>query len=198
MLICFAVRAGLAQNSKSINGCKLWGQLVSGKLQEHQSLNGKPGIHLAVNFNDPFKTSELSTVQKMSIIECMLDDSKNKNFFFVSGTMRPEVSQIFAEAPSQLQKLYAISYVYTENYLHGDGVALWCNLPDFKCEDPKKQYTYATTQEAIDRATKYYRTWFAKVEEIGWEKAEELDLQPLDGSGIAWYGNSVRPEQKVK
>lgn len=78
-------------------------------------------------------------------------------------------------ATVEIAALYYASYLFYDNWEHAGSVALYD-------EDTEE----INTKNNIERAYKSYRKWLAKIKEIGFEKAREQKLDPLEGSGINW------------
>lgn len=110
----------------------------------------------------------------MEGIGCLLSLEGRKGKGTFSG-WQPHVSQILPRATVEICALYYISYLYTQNWEHADGIALY---------GPNSGLS---TDKGVELAYKSYRTWFRKLEEIGLEKARAQKFDPLTGSGVSWY-----------
>jgi len=118
--------------------------------------------------------------ETLSAIGCLLrhqHDERPANF---SGSTRPEVSQFFPDATIELASLYYISYLYTGNWLHGDAIALWNEGGEI------------SPPGATITAYNAYDQWFKRVKTGGLASARKEHLDPLAGTGLAWYGKPVR------
>lgn len=96
----------------------------------------------------------------------------------ISGATHYEVSAGLPRATVELAALYYISFLFTGQRTHADGVALWNS--DGVINPPG----------SIDTAYEAYERWFRRVQELGLATAREQGLNPLEGTGLAWYGKS--------
>ena len=113
----------------------------------------------------------------LSGIRCLLTVEGDKSHGPFMGATHFGVSAILPETTVEICALYKISHLFTGTYKHADGVAL-----RYTDSRPEKN-----TDAQVKVAFESYRKWFQKVEEIGIEKARELKLDPLNGSGVRWY-----------
>jgi hypothetical protein len=97
--------------------------------------------------------------------------------------VRLDVSQTFAPPHVNLAALYAISYIYSGHYDHAAAVA----LRGEGASTTDSSGNYVTKPAAVRKAYGFYRTWFAKVRQLGLTRAHEKGLQPLENSGLTWY-----------
>jgi hypothetical protein len=80
------------------------------------------------------------------------------------------------QATVELASLYYVSYLFTGNYQHGDGIALW---------DRKG---VINPPGGVDTAYASYRAWFKKVKSVELAEARKQHLDPLEGTNLYWYG----------
>ena len=132
---------------------------------------------------DPLDIASLTEADKLEAIQCLLGAENDLRPASFSGVTRLDVSQLFAPARANLAALYMISYIYSGRAGHAGAVA----LRGENAWDRDVHYVYATKQEAVHRAYRAYRLWFARVRPIGLERARREGLQPLDGTGLSWY-----------
>jgi len=109
-------------------------------------------------------------------IDCFLKHQGNKNRARFGGATNPRTSQILPDATIELASLYYISYLFTRDWQHGDGVALW---------NPEG---IINPLSSIDTAYAAYRAWFERVRSVGLAEARKQRLDPLGGTGLHWYG----------
>jgi hypothetical protein len=133
--------------------------------------------------SDPDNVRFLNEEQKTAAMGCLLDLEEDTHPAGFSGVTWAGVDQTFAQAPINLAALYYISYLYTGNWNHGNAIAL--RGPDV--EDRRDPWNYATKQEAVHIAYKSYRRWYARVKEIGLDRAQAENLSPLEGTELTWY-----------
>jgi hypothetical protein len=133
--------------------------------------------------SDPDNVKALNEKETMAAMGCFLQLEENTHRSSLLGATWAGVSQLFDWAPVNLAALYYVSYLYTQNWKHGNAIAL--RGPG--AEDAGVRWKYATTQAAIRTAYKSYRTWFARVNGMGLAKARAGKLSPLDGTGLSWY-----------
>ncbi|QQS42264.1 MAG: hypothetical protein IPM63_04800 [Acidobacteriota bacterium] len=113
----------------------------------------------------------------LSGIECLLklEDDTSEGAFW--GATSFEVSQILPKAGVNVCALYYISYLFEENWKHALGVVLIDRAGN------------KNEPSSVSKAFASYRKWFDRVKEIGLKKARERSLDPLENSGISWYGS---------
>jgi len=99
---------------------------------------------------------------------------------------------MYSAPPVNLAALWAISYVYTSDFNHSLAIALVGQ--DAASSDSNGMYV--TKQEAVHRAYRAYRVWFEKVEKLGLPRARADNLDPLEGTGLCWYGTKYPPLQR--
>jgi hypothetical protein len=109
--------------------------------------------------------------------ECLLSAQGGTGPSEISGATTPNVSQVLPRASVQLAALYYLSFLFTENWSHASGIALW--------DDEGRINPEGSTQ----RAFAAYRTWLKEVKKVGLARAKKSGLNPLLGSGLLWYGN---------
>lgn len=132
---------------------------------------------------DPWGVASLSEAEKLQAIQCFLTLENDLRPAAFSGAVRFDVSQTFSQPPVNLAALYAISYIYTGRYNHAAAVALRGDDASFT----DAAGNYVTKPNAVHEAYRAYRGRFAKVRKLGFARAQEAGLQPLDGSGLRWY-----------
>lgn len=133
---------------------------------------------------NPWDLPSLTETDKLDAIQCLLgaeDDLRPARF---GGSMRAvRVSQLFAPPRANLAALYMISYIYSGRIDHASVVALRGENASYS----DAHQLYVTKAEAVHSAYQAYRLWFAKVRQMGLERARQAGLQPLDGTGLRWY-----------
>lgn len=112
----------------------------------------------------------------VAAIDCLLKNQGNKNKARFGGTTNPRASQMLSGATVELASLYYISYLFTTNWQHGDGVALW------------NSNGVINPSGSVDTAYAAYGVWFAHVKSVGLNEARKQRLDPLSGTGLRWYG----------
>jgi len=132
---------------------------------------------------DPWGIASLTEAEKLDAIQCLLGAENDLRPAAFGGVTRLDVSQLFAPVHVDLAALYAISYIFTGHFDHGDAVA----LRGKHASASDHLGNYVTRRDAIHRAYRAYREWFAKVRQVGLANAHESGLQPLEGSGLRWY-----------
>jgi len=132
---------------------------------------------------DPWGVASLTEAEKLEAIQCLLGAENDLRPAAFGGVTRLDVSQLFAPVRVDLAALYAISYIFTGRFDHADAVA----LSGERASASDHLGNYVTRRDAIHRAYRAYREWFAKVRQVGLANAHESGLQPLEGSGLRWY-----------
>ena len=89
------------------------------------------------------------------------------------GATRYDVSQIDPMPPVEVAALFYISYLFHNEWR---SVAETVTLVD--------RAGKTNTREAIAKAYRSYRVWFATVKRVGIERAREQKLDPLKGSDV--------------
>lgn len=113
----------------------------------------------------------------LQAIGCLLQLHGNKHPARFTGVTHLDVSQILPQASVELAALYYISYLFTGNFKHADGIAL------------VNRSRVINPDGAIDIAYHAYTVWFERVKSMGLLTARTLVLNPLQGTGLSWYGN---------
>ena len=132
---------------------------------------------------DPLDVASLTEADKLEAIQCLLGAENDLRPASFSGVTRLDVSQLFAPARANLAALYMISYIYSGRAGHAGAVA----LRGENASDRDVHHFYATKPEAVHKAYRAYRAWFAKVRRMGLAKARRAGLEPLEGTGLDWY-----------
>jgi hypothetical protein len=114
--------------------------------------------------------------ETMRAMACLLRHRGDKRPARFSGVTRPNVSQILPDATVELASLYYVTYLFSGNWQHADGVALWNR--DGAINPPG----------SVDRAYASYIAWFKRVRSMGIAEARKQQLDPLKGTGLHWYG----------
>ena len=167
-LVVFSVIAPVACQSRAMSeeskdsqaSCREWDKRVDPRL-------GDSGIYPDRLPPDP---------EVLVAISCLLKQRGNKEPARFSGATRPGVSQQLPSATIELAALYYISYLFTGNPQHGDGVALW------------NQDGVINPPGSADAAYTAYRIWFRRVRSLGLAEARKRRLDPLKGTALRWYG----------
>jgi hypothetical protein len=136
--------------------------------------------------SDPWGLASLTEAEKLDAIQCLLGEENDLRAGGFGGATRPNVSQLFGPTQANLNALYFISYIYGGNFNHASANALEGNGANIG------HWQYVTSDAAIHRAYQAYRIWFSKVRQMGLANAWRADLQPLDGTGLSWYGGHAR------
>ena len=163
--------------------CHRWVAKVTKGGETGASEVKKGTTSLLVPEPDPWGVASLSEAEKLQAIECFLTLENDLGPATFGGAVRLDVSQMFATPHVNLAALYAISYIYSGHYDHAAAVALrgeGASITD-------SNGNYVTKPAAVHKAFSSYRTWFAKVRQVGLIRANEKGLQPLEGSGLTWY-----------
>jgi hypothetical protein len=121
-------------------------------------------------------SAPLSDKEVLLAMDCLLRNQGNRGNAVISGVTRDEVSQMLPQATVELASLYYVSYLFTGNYQHGDGIALW---------DRKG---VINPPGGVETAYASYRAWFKKVKSVGLAEARKQHLDPLEGTNLYWYG----------
>jgi hypothetical protein len=141
-------------------------------------------IAFAFSDPDPWSVPRLTETEKLNAIQCLLEAQNDLRPASFGGVTRLDVSQIFAPVRANLAALFAISYIYNGRNDHADAVALQGDDASYSDSDG----FYATKSSAVHKAYQAHRAWFAKVRQMGLARAKRAGLQPLDGTGLDWYG----------
>ena len=123
-----------------------------------------------------------SDAEAADAIECLLQLRGHHEHAAISGATRLDVSQRFPSASVALAALYYVSYIYTTDRRHGDGIAL-----------VDSDYQMANAEQ-VDRAFDYVSRWLDDVRREGIARIRKEHRDPLAGSGLEWYGNV--PEER--
>lgn len=122
-------------------------------------------------------SSPLSETDTIVAFECLLSARGNSKPARFSGATRPDVSQVLPPASVEIAALYYISYLYTGEWQHASGVAL------------RNSRGQINPPHAVSKAYSGYKKWLPRVKQIGLSGARLKGLDPLGGTGLAWYGN---------
>jgi hypothetical protein len=145
---------------KNMAACKEWDKRVDASL-------GVAGI----------KPDKLPSDKELLVaIGCLLKHHGDKAPARFSGATNPKTSQILPNATIELASLYYISYLFTGDWQHGDGVALW------------NREGVVNPPGSVDAAYAGYASWFERVRSLGIPEARKQRLDPLRGTGLHWYG----------
>ena len=156
----FQQRAIAQGPEKSQSVCKEWDKRVDPSL-------GAAGVTLAKIPGD---------AEVLVAMQCLLRHQGNKRPARFGGVTKPEVSQLLPTPSVELASLYYISYLFTMDWEHGDGIALW------------NREGVINPSGSIDTAYLAYKTWFERVKSMGLAEARKQRLNPLEGTGLHWYG----------
>lgn len=140
--------------------CKQWDAKVD------SSVPGKTSVNVAA----------LSDNETTVAMGCLLKHRGDRRSARFSGATSSSVSQVLPDASIELASLYYISYLFTSNWQHGYGVALWNR--DGVINPPG----------AVEAAYDSYSKWFTHVQTIGLATARKENLDPLQGTNLHWYG----------
>ena len=133
-------------------------------------------IDPAVHHESPPNPITLSDTDALEAMNCLIKNRGNRTIAKIGGATNLAVSQQLPEPTVELAALYYISYIFTKSYQHADGIALW---DDAGTINPP---------HSIESAYSAYITWLNEVRKVGVSKARRLRLDPLNRSGLAWYG----------
>ena len=133
----------------------------------------------------------LSEAGRLEAIKCLLsaEDDTRTSVFEMRGNS--EWSQMYSAPSVNLAALWTISYIYTSDFNHSLAMALVGQ--DAASSDSNG--IYVTKQEAVHRAFRAYRVWYEKVKRIGLSRAQADNLDPLEGTGLCWYGTKYPSAQ---
>lgn len=143
-------------------GCDLWLQRLSSERSETQPL------HLSAPLTD---------AETLIAIECLLSARGDLSPARFGGATKQNVSQVLPPATIELAALYYISYLFSRDWQHASGVALW---------DDKGRIN---PSGAIPKAYSGYTKWLDRVKAKGLAESRVRRLNPLQGTGLRWYGN---------
>lgn len=167
--------------------CRQWLERVAQEPKHVQAkgaaLGSGPAGTVVGPSSDPWEVATMTETEKLKIIQCLLGAENDLRPAAFSGATRFDISQTFAPARVNLAALYLVSYIYSGHYDHAAAVAL--RGDDASYTDSSGNYV--TKPDAIHKAYQAYRAWFAKVRQIGFAKAQQAGLQPLEGTGLRWY-----------
>jgi hypothetical protein len=108
-------------------------------------------------------------------VDCLLKLKGKKYNSNFGGATRADVSQTFGKTSVEVAALYFITYLVHQKWDYADAPFLV----------NKKQKL--NTSKSVNQAYKAYKTWFAKVKEMGLEEARKQNLNPLVNTTIRWY-----------
>lgn len=141
-------------------------------------LNWRFLVDSTLKLPDGFEAPDLkSDSSRLEGIACLLQLEGNRNRAKLGGTTNHRSSETYDPPTVEVAALYFISFLYYENWEY-PGLA----------SQLVKQGKDTDSREDIHRAYEAYRSWYKKVKEIGFAKAREQNLDPLDGTGMDWYG----------
>ncbi len=162
-ILVYGVAAVAAQPSTlHPDGCESWIDILD------QTKAERPGLW----------NSDLSGLETINAIECLLHAQGNRHEAKISGVTHDYISQTMPPASVELAALYYISFLFTGLPDHADGIAL--QGLDGSLNPPG----------SIDVAYKAYRKWFVQAKLMGLETARKLQLSPLKGTNLRWYGTN--------
>ena len=180
-----------AERFEDLRTCRQWLDWVAespyhGATKEEPLLSPEQIEANASAFSDPdpWKVAKLTERQKLSAIRCLLGAENDLRPAAFGGVTQLDVSQIFAPVRANLAALFAISYIYNGRYDHADAVALQGDDASYSDSNG----FYVTKYSAVHKAYQAHRAWFTKVRRMGLAHAKQAGLQPLDGTGLVWYG----------
>jgi hypothetical protein len=176
--------------------CGVWLERISSGSSPSDKLNGKKDDQLASTDrqHDPWGVKSLSEGERLGAINCLLSAEDNTRISVFEMRGNSEWSQMYSAPPVNLAALWVISYIYTNDFNHSLAMALVGQ--DAASSDSNG--IYVTKQEAIHRAYRAYRVWFKKVKTIGLSKAQADNLDPLEGTGLCWYGTKYPSPQTAR
>ena len=156
----YITNANLLTAESKHSNCKEWNAKVD------PAVPGKTAVNV----------SELSDNEVTTAIGCLLKNRGNRANALIGGATNLMVSALLPQATVELASLYYISYLFTGDYEHGDGIALW---DDHGAINPPG---------SIDRAYDAYEAWYKRVKLLGIGVARKQHLNPLSGTNLKWYG----------
>ena len=159
-LFCVAVSSNPLSAETAQSKCQKWNAKVD------------PGVAGRIVVN----VSELSDNEVVAAMECLLKNRGKRETARIYGATHFDVSQTLPPATIELASLYYISYLFTGNYQHGDGIALW------------DDHGVINPPGSIDHAYDAYKGWFKRVKTLGLVAAKKQHLDPLKGTNLKWYG----------
>lgn len=124
---------------------------------------------------------ELSDAEALLGIECLIELKGDRNTARFTGytnvstsvSSRPPV--IKKPATIEVAALYYASFVFYKDWGHAGSVRLF---------DPDTWKSNSSGN--VKSAYKSYESWLINAKKIGLQKARELKVDPLEGSGIQW------------
>ncbi len=124
---------------------------------------------------------KLTSEQKIEGIECLLTlESEDGPARFRGATRivweRSLPTPMPKNAPPiSIAALYYISYLFTDDWGHGNEIVLY----DTKTDKP-------ISLQDIPKAFQLYKQWWQKVKAKGFEEARKLELDPFENSDFRW------------
>jgi hypothetical protein len=149
-----------AQDLTALKPCRDWDKRIDASL-------GASGVQV---------DNLLTERERIEAIACLLKHRGDKRPARFGGATNLSVSQILPSATVDLASLYYVSYLFTGNWQHADGIALWNR--DGVMNPPG----------SVDLAYASYIAWFQRVKSMGISEARKQGLDPLEGTGLHWYG----------
>jgi hypothetical protein len=122
-----------------------------------------------------YEIDESKPKNVMKGIECLLKLQGRRQEGLFSGATTDNVSQIFPPSSIEVCALYYVSYLFYGDWKHANAVAL-------VGEDGS-----INSNESVKIAYESYRRWHKTLKKVGLQKARDMKLDPLSGSGVRWY-----------
>lgn len=131
----------------------------------------------SVGDNDEPHALPAGEVETIEAIACLLRLEGNLEPARFSGVTHMDESQTLPRATVEVGALYYASYVFLRHWDHASGIAI---------VDQKGRFNQPSS---VHRAYRYYRRWLSELQRIGVSEARKQHLDPVQGSGLRWYGN---------
>lgn len=192
-LILGALLAASSPSQEGMVACAYWQERIVAPSQRSsawQQLQSSVPQSKTGTTKDPWGVAAMNEKEKLRAVHCLLQSKGDGRDGAISGVTSTAISQTFVRSRAELSALYMISYLYEGRIDHASAVALGGEGAASETAEGR----YETRSAAIVQAYESYQGWFAKVCKVGLSKAKLNGLDPLEGTGLRWYGN--RPKDK--
>ena len=128
-----------------------------------------------------FGVTQEDAARALEAAECLLKlEGKTSKSIHPFANISLRLDERIPGPKIEVAALYHIAAYYHNNWQHAQAML----LIDHKGK--------RNTKKSIRQAFRAYRAWLEKVKRIGLEEASKQNLDPLDGTGIRWYGNELK------
>jgi len=160
------------------DSCAYWQSFVDPKVSPLgvRSQSDKKGKQLRIIEKPLTEDMNIDEQRILKGIQCLLNLEGSKHDSIFKGATGPLTSQTFGPTSVEVAALYYISYLYYRKWDYALAAQLVTDQG------------FVNDSDSIRKAYTAYKKWFKKVKQIGLEKARAEGLDPLDGTGISWYG----------